>query len=70
MLSSPHQTTRGRTLFLSSMYRRSDMITSGVDALGNPIYPRKIQQHFEELSKYGEIESLNVRDNPAHHMGV
>ncbi|KAJ6717096.1 U2 SNRNP AUXILIARY FACTOR SMALL SUBUNIT [Salix koriyanagi] len=68
MLSSPHQTTRGRTLFLSSMYRRSDMITSGVDAQGNPIYPRKIQQHFEELSKYGEIESLNVCDNLADHM--
>ncbi|XP_061957618.1 splicing factor U2af small subunit A-like [Populus nigra] len=51
-----------RTLLLSNMYRRPDMITLGVNALGNPIDPREIQQYFEdlyeELSKYGEIESL------------
>ncbi|XP_031275706.1 splicing factor U2af small subunit B-like [Pistacia vera] len=64
------------TLLLSNMYQRPDMITPGVDANGNPIDPRKIQQHFEdfyedlfeELSKYGDIESLNVCDNLADHM--
>ncbi|KAK6936156.1 RNA recognition motif domain [Dillenia turbinata] len=64
------------TLLLSNMYQRPDMITPGVDASGNPIDPRKIQQHFEEfyedlfeeLSKYGDIESLNVCDNLADHM--
>ncbi|XP_022729838.1 splicing factor U2af small subunit B-like [Durio zibethinus] len=64
------------TLLLSNMYQRPDMITPGVDAQGNPIDPRKIQEHFEgfyedlfeELSKYGEIESLNICDNLADHM--
>ncbi|KAK6926660.1 RNA recognition motif domain [Dillenia turbinata] len=64
------------TLLLSNMYQRPDMITPGVDASGNPIDPRKIQQHFEEfyedlfeeLSKYGDIESLNICDNLADHM--
>ena len=35
------------TLLLSSMYQRPDMITPGVDPQGNPIDPRKIQEHFE-----------------------
>ncbi|CAI0378294.1 unnamed protein product, partial [Linum tenue] len=64
------------TLLLSNMYQRPDMITPGVDAEGNPIHPHKIKQHFEdfyedlfeELHKYGEIESLNVCDNLADHM--
>ncbi|KAB2069011.1 hypothetical protein E1A91_A08G073000v1 [Gossypium mustelinum] len=64
------------TLLLSNMYQRPDMITPGVDAQGQPIDPRKIQEHFEdfyedifeELSKFGEIESLNVCDNLADHM--
>ncbi|KAI4388529.1 hypothetical protein MLD38_000849 [Melastoma candidum] len=64
------------TLLLSNMYQRPDMITPGVDANGQPIDPRKIQEHFEdfyddiftELSKFGEIESLNVCDNLADHM--
>ncbi|KAF7823280.1 splicing factor U2af small subunit B-like [Senna tora] len=64
------------TLLLSNMYQRPDMITPGVDAQGQPIDPRKIQEHFEEfyedlfeeLSKYGEIESLNICDNLADHM--
>lgn len=64
------------TLLLSNMYQRPDMITPGVDAQGNPIDPRRIQEHFEdfyedlfeELGKYGEIESLNVCDNLADHM--
>ncbi|XP_014498200.1 splicing factor U2af small subunit B-like [Vigna radiata var. radiata] len=64
------------TILLSNMYQRPDMITPGVDAHGHPIDPRKIQDHFEEfyedlfeeLSKYGEIESLNVCDNLADHM--
>ncbi|KAE8691043.1 Splicing factor U2af small subunit A [Hibiscus syriacus] len=64
------------TLLLSNMYQRPDMITPGVDAQCNPIDPRKIQEHFEgfyedlfeELSKYGEIESLNICDNLADHM--
>ncbi|KAA8514720.1 hypothetical protein F0562_017899 [Nyssa sinensis] len=64
------------TLLLSNMYQRPDMITPGVDAQGQPIDPRKIQEHFEdfyedifeELGKFGEIESLNVCDNLADHM--
>ncbi|KAK4369511.1 hypothetical protein RND71_013303 [Anisodus tanguticus] len=72
------------------MYQRPDSITPGVDAEGQPIDPRKIQEilifyallvyvvHycccdfyedlFEELNKYGEIESLNICDNLADHM--
>ncbi|KAL5763848.1 hypothetical protein ACOSQ2_016442 [Xanthoceras sorbifolium] len=68
--------TISTTLLLSNMYQRLDMITPGVDAQGNPLHPRTIQQHFEdfyedlfeELRKYGEIESLNVCDNLADHM--
>ncbi|KAJ6793152.1 splicing factor U2af small subunit B-like [Iris pallida] len=64
------------TLLLSNMYQRPDMITPGVDAQGQPIDPRKIQEHFEdfyedifeELTKFGEIESLNICDNLADHM--
>ncbi|KAL2536241.1 Splicing factor U2af small subunit B [Forsythia ovata] len=64
------------TLLLSNMYQRPDMITPGVDAQGQPIDPKTMQEHFEdfyedlfeELRKYGEIESLNVCDNLADHM--
>lgn len=64
------------TLLLSNMYQRPDMITPGVDPQGQPLDPRKIQDHFEdfyedlfeELSKYGELESLNICDNLADHM--
>ncbi|XP_047971853.1 splicing factor U2af small subunit B-like [Salvia hispanica] len=64
------------TILLSNMYQRPDMITPGVDAQGQPIDPKKMQEHFEdfyedlfeELNKYGEIESLNVCDNLADHM--
>ncbi|XP_009760036.1 splicing factor U2af small subunit B-like [Nicotiana sylvestris] len=64
------------TILLSNMYQRPDSITPGVDPQGHPIDPHKIQQHFEdfyedlfeELNKYGEIESLNVCDNLADHM--
>ncbi|XP_027154838.1 splicing factor U2af small subunit B-like [Coffea eugenioides] len=58
------------------MYQRPDMITPGVDPQGQPIEPRKIQEHFkdfyedifEELGKFDEIESLNICDNLADHM--
>ncbi|XP_072979814.1 splicing factor U2af small subunit B-like [Typha angustifolia] len=64
------------TLLLSNMYHRPDMITPGIDAQGQPIEPQKLQEHFEdfyedifeELNKFGEIESLNVCDNLADHM--
>ncbi|OVA01038.1 RNA recognition motif domain [Macleaya cordata] len=64
------------TLLFSNMYQRPDMITPGVDPQGQPIDPRKIQEHFEdfyedifeELNKFGEIESLNICDNLADHM--
>ncbi|CAL0333996.1 unnamed protein product [Lupinus luteus] len=64
------------TLLLSNMYQRPDMITPGVDVNGQPIDPRKIEEHFEdfyhdlfdELTKYGKLESLNVCDNLADHM--
>ncbi|CAM0882030.1 unnamed protein product [Alopecurus aequalis] len=64
------------TIVLMNMYQRPDMITPGVDAQGQPIDPRKMQEHFEdfyedifeELSKFGEIETLNVCDNLSDHM--
>uniref|UniRef100_A0A0E0C5T0 Uncharacterized protein n=1 Tax=Oryza meridionalis TaxID=40149 RepID=A0A0E0C5T0_9ORYZ len=64
------------TLVFANMYQRPDMITPGVDAQGQPIDPRQMQEHFEdfyedifeELSKFGEIENLNVCDNLADHM--
>ncbi|KAF3562672.1 hypothetical protein Bca4012_042878 [Brassica carinata] len=64
------------TLLLSNMYQRPDMITPGVDPQGQPLDPSKIQAHFEdfyedifeELDKFGEMESLNVCDNLADHM--
>lgn len=64
------------TIVLSNMYQRPDMVTPGVDPQGQPLDPRKIQDHFEdfyedlflELSKYGEIENLNICDNLADHM--
>ncbi|XP_075517396.1 splicing factor U2af small subunit B-like [Primulina tabacum] len=64
------------TLLLSNMYQRPDMITPGVDPQGQSIDPKKIQSHFEdfyedlfqELSKYGDIQSLNICDNLADHM--
>ncbi|KAF2307572.1 hypothetical protein GH714_029802 [Hevea brasiliensis] len=66
------------TLLLSNMYQRPDMLTPGVDpsAQSQSLDPRKTQDHFEdfyqdlfeELSKYGDIESLNICDNLADHM--
>ncbi|CAN6717099.1 unnamed protein product [Malus baccata var. baccata] len=65
------------TLLLSNMYQHPDMLTNpGVDPQGQAIDPRKIQDNFEdfyedlfeELSKYGQIESLNICDNLADHM--
>lgn len=63
------------TLLMSNMYQRPDMTTPGGEPDKN-FDPRKVQEHFEdfyedlfeELSKYGEIESLNVCDNLADHM--
>ncbi|ONK70184.1 uncharacterized protein A4U43_C05F31130 [Asparagus officinalis] len=64
------------TLLLSNMYQRPDSITPGLDPQGQPIDPAKIQEHFEdfyedifeELSKFGELETLNICDNLADHM--
>ncbi|KAF8395336.1 hypothetical protein HHK36_019281 [Tetracentron sinense] len=64
------------TLLLSNMYQRPDMVTPGMDPQGQAMDPRKIQEHFEdfyedlfeELGKYGELESLNICDNLADHM--
>ncbi|WVZ09507.1 hypothetical protein V8G54_014037 [Vigna mungo] len=58
------------------MFQCSDMITPGVDAHGNPIDSRQIQDHFEEfyagifkeLYTYSEIKNLHVCDNLADHM--
>eukprot|EP00270_Netrium_digitus_P009290 TRINITY_DN2827_c0_g1_i1.p1 TRINITY_DN2827_c0_g1~~TRINITY_DN2827_c0_g1_i1.p1 ORF type:complete len:346 (+),score=37.68 TRINITY_DN2827_c0_g1_i1:80-1117(+) len=63
------------TLLLSNMYQRPDMATPGTEQ-SNQMDPREVQEHFEdfyedlfeELSRYGEIESLNVCDNIADHM--
>ncbi|KAJ6793207.1 splicing factor U2af small subunit B-like [Iris pallida] len=64
------------TLLLSNMYQRPDSITPGLDPQGQAIDPQKIQEHFEdfyedlfeELTKFGEIETLNICDNLADHM--
>ncbi|KAK8938624.1 Splicing factor U2af small subunit A [Platanthera zijinensis] len=64
------------TILLSNMYQRPDMINPGVDSQGQAMDPGKIQEHFEnfyedlfeELSKYGQLESLNICDNLADHM--
>ncbi|GLJ22901.1 hypothetical protein SUGI_0431850 [Cryptomeria japonica] len=64
------------TLLLSNMYQRPDMVTPGLDPQGQALDPHKIQEHFdaffediyEELSKFGEIENLNICDNLADHM--
>ncbi|KAL3688069.1 hypothetical protein R1sor_014378 [Riccia sorocarpa] len=64
------------TLLLSNMYQRPDMATPGVDLHGQSMDPRRVQEHFEdfyedifeELGKYGELESLHVCDNLADHM--
>eukprot|EP00245_Coleochaete_scutata_P003117 TRINITY_DN1445_c0_g2_i1.p1 TRINITY_DN1445_c0_g2~~TRINITY_DN1445_c0_g2_i1.p1 ORF type:complete len:341 (+),score=57.06 TRINITY_DN1445_c0_g2_i1:79-1023(+) len=65
------------TLLLSNMYQRPDAgAIPGQDPNMSQMDPRKVQEHFEdfyedifeELSKYGELESLNVCDNLADHM--
>ncbi|XP_026415399.1 splicing factor U2af small subunit B-like [Papaver somniferum] len=64
------------TILLSNMYQRPDMIAPGATMDPSAQDPRRIQQHFDdfyedlfdELSKYGEIESLNICDNLADHM--
>eukprot|EP00249_Psilotum_nudum_P019981 c27507_g1_i2 orf=338-1255(+) len=65
------------TLLISNMYQRPDFVTPGMEPQGqNNMDPRKVQEHFEEfyedlfeeLSKYGDLESLNVCDNLADHM--
>eukprot|EP00850_Spirogloea_muscicola_P001464 SM000005S17261 [mRNA] locus=s5:1056707:1058813:- [translate_table: standard] len=62
------------TLLLSNMYQRPDAPQPGQEL--TQMDPREVQQHFddfyedlfEELSKHGELESLNVCDNMADHM--
>ncbi|KAG2686484.1 hypothetical protein I3760_09G007500 [Carya illinoinensis] len=66
------------TLCLSNMYQRPDMLTAPApQAQPNPnLDPAHVQEHFEdfyqdlfdELSKYGLLESLNICDNLADHM--
>ncbi|KAI3914711.1 hypothetical protein MKW92_021885 [Papaver armeniacum] len=64
------------TILLANMYQRPDMIAPGATLDPSAQDPRHIQQHFDdfyedlfdELSKYGEIESLNICDNVADHM--
>ncbi|MCO5608835.1 hypothetical protein L7F22_063052 [Adiantum nelumboides] len=64
------------TLLFSNMYQRPDYTTPGVNLPAQNVDPRKVQEHFEdfyedifeELSKYGDLESLNVCDNMADHM--
>ena len=54
----------------------TDMVTPGMDIQGHAMDPRKIQEHFEdfsedlfdELSKYEELESLNICNNLVDHM--
>ncbi|KAK7244973.1 hypothetical protein RIF29_39802 [Crotalaria pallida] len=72
------------TILLSNMYQRPDMnININFTVSENPDQPQpqnldpdKVQDHFEdfyqdlfeELSKYGQIQSLNICDNLADHM--
>ncbi|XP_019414717.1 PREDICTED: splicing factor U2af small subunit B-like [Lupinus angustifolius] len=65
------------TLLLSNMYQRPDMSAPVVDPnQAQSLDPDKVQDHFEnfyedlfeELSKYGEIQSLNICDNLADHV--
>ncbi|KAL9332053.1 hypothetical protein ACSQ67_001663 [Phaseolus vulgaris] len=68
------------TLVLSNMYQRPDMnmniITNPNQPQPQSLDPDKVQDHFddfyedlfEELSKYGPIQSLNICDNLADHM--
>lgn len=67
--------TASLTLLLPNLYQSPDTaLPGGADA--KPVDPRKSQEHFEdfyedifeELSKYGEIDNLNVCDNIADHM--
>ncbi|URD81666.1 splicing factor U2af small subunit [Musa troglodytarum] len=61
---------------LQHVERIDNAVTPGPDSQGQPIDPSKIQEHFEnfyqvvfeELSKFGKIESLNVCDNLADHL--
>lgn len=64
------------TLLFSNMYQRLDLATPGMDPQGRSVEPNKVQEHFEdfyedlfeELTKFGELESLHVCDNLADHM--
>lgn len=54
------------TLLLCNLYQRPDMTTPTVDPQEH--FEDFYEDIFEELSKLGEIESLNVCDNLAVHM--
>ncbi|KAK1383638.1 Splicing factor U2af small subunit A [Heracleum sosnowskyi] len=63
------------TLLLSSMYQRPDMITPGVDPQGQPLDPRKIQDHFEVFVRVSKLqqawdgeESLHIRHLDQQHI--
>nr|AFK41187.1 unknown [Lotus japonicus] len=70
------------TLVLSNMYQRPDMNLNIITQPNQPQHqpqpldPDKLQDHFDdfyedlfqELSKYGQIQSLNICDNLADHM--
>ncbi|CAA3014686.1 Splicing factor U2af small subunit B [Olea europaea subsp. europaea] len=64
------------TIVLVNTYQCPDMITPGLDPQGQPLHPKQIQNHFEdfyqdlfeEMSKYGDLQSLNICDNLADHM--
>lgn len=68
--------TNSPTLLFSNMYQRPDYTTPGVNMPAQNIDPGKVQEHFEnfyedifeELSKFGDLESLNICDNMADHM--
>eukprot|EP00898_Chlorokybus_atmophyticus_P002324 jgi/Chlat1/3092/Chrsp21S03338 len=72
--------TMSQTVLLANLYQSLDAgVQQGFDATGNPVQQvdmKKVQEHFEdfyedifeELSRFGEIENLNVCDNLADHM--
>ena len=51
------------TLLLSNMYQRPDMVTPGVDPQGQPLDPRKIQEHFEVIIFFTLFQNYFYRDS-------
>mmetsp|Transcript_18223 Transcript_18223/g.34693 ORF Transcript_18223/g.34693 Transcript_18223/m.34693 type:complete len:277 (-) Transcript_18223:490-1320(-) len=68
--------TISQTVLLVNIYQSPELTVANDPAAAAKLDPRKVQEHFEdfyedifeEMSKYGEIENLNVCDNTSDHM--